>query len=139
MSLNRLSGLFFVLFGLTLYFVIIPYDTEVVDYGWVKPQSLPNAMAWIMVITGAIHTIRPTGEIDFEARKATLALLYFALIVAAIFLIGRFGFAFVSPFFALALMMLIGERRPFWLGLGVIVLPLLIWFVVTFLLERPLP
>ena len=139
MSLNRLSGLFFILLGLALFFFVIPYDTEIVSYGWVRPQSVPNAMAWIMIIAGLIHFIHPTGTTDLHPRKAALALFYLLILIASVFLIARFGFEFVAPVFALALMLIIGERQPLWLGIGVIGIPLLIWFVVSVLLERPLP
>jgi len=125
--------------GLLLFFVIIPYDTEVVDYGWVRPQTVPNAMAWLLTIAGIMLVLRPNGDVPFDLRRSLRAGLFLAILGTGLYLIGRFGFVAVAPGLALLIMILIGERRPFWLGLGTAGLPSLIWFVVTILLERPLP
>mgnify|MGYP002713045228 CR=1 FL=1 len=125
-------------FGLLLYLVIIPRHTETVDYGWMRPQTLPNAMAWIILLAGALQALRPTGEIEFVPGETARAGLYLALVVIGTICIGQFGFVYVSPVLALAIMLVIGERRPLWLAFGVVVLPFTIWFVVTILLARPL-
>lgn len=138
-SLDRYSGLFFASLGLFLYFVVIPYDTEVVDYGWVRPQTVPNAMAWLLTITGILLAIRPDGEAPFDLRRSLRAGLFLAILGFGLYLTGRFGFVVVAPGLALSIMVLIGERRPFWLLLGTAGLPALIWFTVTILLQRPLP
>ena len=68
-----------------------------------------------------------------------LVLLYLAIIAASLFAISIFGFLVVSPFLALAIMLIFGERRPFWLALGCLGMPALIWFLVIHVLERSLP
>lgn len=136
---NRLLGLFFAVFGLLLLLLVIPYHTETIDYGWMRPRTLPNAMALVMVISGLALALRPRGAIDFEPRRAGRAALYLALIAAGVWLISLFGFEVVAPLLALALMLLIGERRPLWLALGVAGVPLVIWLAVPVLLDRPLP
>ena len=139
MAANRLSGLFFVAFGLLLYFAIIPLEIEIVDYGWVRPQTVPNAMAWIMILAGIVLAIRPAGSVEFDRRKAGRAGLYRGLVAASVALMGQVGFLAVSPFLALCLMLAIGERRLVWLVSGAAGLPLAIWVAVTVLLDRPLP
>jgi putative tricarboxylic transport membrane protein len=57
----------------------------------------------------------------------------------AVYLMQRFGFFYIAPVLALAVMLFIGERRPWWLLTGVIAAPALIWLIVEKLLERPLP
>lgn len=137
--LNRLSGLFFVLFGALLYFVVIPYDTEIVDYGWVRPQTVPNAMAWLIAIAGMVQLVRPSGNTSPDIAKVFPAGLHIIILAAGVFAISHFGFRLVSPVLALIIMLVVGERRPLWLGLGVIGIPVLIWIVVAVLLGRPLP
>ena len=137
--LSRCSGLFFVTFGLLLYFVVIPYDTETVDYGWVRPQTVPNAMAWIITIAGVVQVIQPTGAISADIARIGRAVLHLLIVAGGILAISQFGFRLVSPFLALAIMLAVGERRPVWLALGAIGIPVLIWFVVAVLLGRPLP
>ncbi|HSH40756.1 MAG TPA: tripartite tricarboxylate transporter TctB family protein [Arenicellales bacterium] len=136
---NRLLGLFFAGFGLLLILVVIPQQTEVIDYGWMRPRTLPVAMAIIITVAGAALALRPRGATDFEWGGAGRAALYLGLIAAAVWLIGRYGFEVVAPALALAVMLLIGERRPLWLALGAVVVPLAIWVAVVMLLERPLP
>lgn len=136
---NRLLGLFFAAFGLLMLFVLIPQQTEVVDYGWMRPQTLPNAMAIVIAVSGVVLALRPRGAVTFQWRQALRAALYLGLVSAGVFLISLFGFEIVAPPMALAIMLLIGERRPLWLVLGVAGIPLLIWLAVPVLLDRPLP
>jgi putative tricarboxylic transport membrane protein len=136
---NRLLGLFFAAFGALMLLVVIPWQTEVIEYGWMRPRTLPNAMAAVIAAAGLILAMRPRGEIVFERRRAARAALYFAAVLAAVWLISLFGFELVAPVLALGLMLLLGERRPLWLAIGVIGVPLAIWLAVPVLLDRPLP
>lgn len=136
---NRLLGLFFAVFGLLLLVVVIPHQTEVIEYGWMRPQTLPNAMAVVIAVSGLILALRPRGAVAFEWRKAGRAALYLALVTAGVYLIHLFGFKVVAPGLALAMMLLIGERRPLWLAVGVAGVPFAIWLAVPVLLDRPLP
>lgn len=136
---NRLSGLFFAILGLLLLFVIIPRHTEVVGYGWTRPQTLPNAMAIVICVSGLVLALRPRGAVAFEWRKAARASLYLGLVAAGVYLVSLFGFEVVAPLLALAMMLLIGERRPLWLAIGAAGIPFAIWLAVPILLDRPLP
>jgi len=44
-----------------------------------------------------------------------------------------------APLFALVIMLVLGERRIFWLIGGVVMMPLTIWICVVELLGRSLP
>jgi len=136
---NRLLGLCFAAFGAFMLLVVIPWQTEVIDYGWMRPRTLPNAMAAVITAAGLILAIRPRGEIAFQRRSAARAAMYLALVAAGVWLISLFGYEVVAPALALALMLLIGERRPLWLAIGVVGVPLAIWLAVPVLLDRPLP
>ncbi|TNE35026.1 MAG: hypothetical protein EP348_09825 [Alphaproteobacteria bacterium] len=139
MSLNRLSGLFFVLAGLLLYFVIIPAETETVDYGWLRPQTIPNACAMAMTTLGALHALIPTGSISVKLREILKVTFFTAFTLLSLWLMETFGFLLIAPLFAGALMLLVGERRIGWLAGGAIVFPVAIWLAVVPLLERSLP
>lgn len=136
---NRLLGLCFTGFGLLLLFIVIPRHTEVVGYGWMRPQTLPNAMAIVIAAAGAVLALRPRGAVDFEWRRAARAALYLALLAVGVYLISLYGFELVAPLLALAMMVLIGERRPLWLAIGAAGVPFVIWLVVPVLLGRSLP
>jgi putative tricarboxylic transport membrane protein len=136
---NRLSGLFISLFGVVLYLVIIPYDTEQVSGGWVEPDTVPNFAAVVLIIAGAIHAFIPTGSTTVDGGGALRVGVLLVLAATAILAIGEFGFLFVSPLYVLIQMLLIGERRIAWYLVGVIIVPLVIWFTTTQLLGRALP
>ncbi|MFV0512554.1 MAG: tripartite tricarboxylate transporter TctB family protein [Jhaorihella sp.] len=139
MSANRLSGLFFIAFGVLLFAVVIPWQVETVAYGWLKPRTLPRILAVFMVICGAILAIWPPADRMGRDTRWSRAALFAALLAAALALMSRLGFVLIAPVMALVIMLLAGERRPLWLILGAGGMPLLIWLVVAWLLERPLP
>lgn len=136
---DRLSGLFFVLFGLMLFFYLIPTQVETVDYGAIRPKTLPQILAVIMGVFGAVLMLRPADGSDLQRMPWLKSGGIVLALAVGIWLISLFGFEVVAAPLALLLMLVMGERRPFWIGLGVIGMPALIWFVVTVLLQRPLP
>jgi len=137
---NRLSGLAVAIFGLLLLFVIIPANTEIVDdYGWIRPQTLPDACAVLLIVFGALQAALPSGEIRMRPRETVRALLFAAVAGVALWGMAKFGFLLAAPVLALAVMLLVGERRPGWLAAGAVALPAVIWTAVVVLLERTLP
>jgi putative tricarboxylic transport membrane protein len=139
MTPNRLSGVVVAVFGLILLFWIIPRHTEPVDFGWLRPTTLPNITAVVMVIASIIHVLFPAGTSEFDARPAARAGLFFVISVAGLFLMHHAGFLLSAPLLVLVLMLMIGERRPLWLLAGVVMVPLGIWSSIELLLRRPLP
>ncbi len=136
---DRLTGAFFLLFGLAMFFFVIPEYVENVDRGNLSPKTMPNVTSWIIAVCGGLLVLRPTTHQAPDARFFFKAGTYVALLGVAIYAMTLVGFMYVAPFLALILMILIGERRPLWLGLGVVVIPAAIWVLVTQLLERALP
>jgi putative tricarboxylic transport membrane protein len=139
MTLNRLSGLFSVVAGMILLFWVIPHQTETVDYGWLKPATLPKITAVIIIIAGLIHFIFPKGTAHIDFPVAAKAALFLGIGVAGLWLMHLAGFIFAAPVLMLVMMLKVGERRWQWLLSGVILLPAFIWLCVDFLLKRPLP
>lgn len=136
---DRISGLFFLLLGLAMYFWVNPNYIESVDSRNLSPDTMPNILSIILALCGALLILKPTDE---QIRNPILMAktgLYVGLLVAGIYAMSLFGFEYVAPFLALAIMWLLGERRPLWLVLGVIVMPAVIWFLVTQVLGRALP
>jgi len=139
MNADRFSGAFFLVLGLAMYFYVIPNYVEHVDEGNIAPATMPNIISLILAFCGAVLVLKPT---DFQMRDPALMAktgLYVAVLVAGIWAMSKFGFEYVAPVLALAIMWFIGERRPLWLVLGVIVMPAIIWFLVTQTLGRGLP
>ena len=138
-SADRASGLFFLLFGVAMYVYVNPTYIESVDSGTIAPATMPNIVSIVIAICGAILIFKPTTH---QVRDPALIFktgLYVGILVAGLYAMSWFGFEYVAPVLALTLMLLIGERRPFWIGLGVVVMPVTIWFLVTQVLERALP
>ena len=139
MTLNRLSGVVVAVFGIILLFWIIPRHTEAVDYGWLRPATLPKITATIAAISGIIHILFPLGKANFDAQLAVRAGLFFVISLAGLFLMYHVGFIIAAPLLVMVLMLTIGERRPLWLFAGIVLIPLAMWSSVELLLNRPLP
>lgn len=139
MTLNRFSGLFSAVAGCLLLFWVIPHHTEIADYGWLKPATLPNITAIIIIVSGIIHFLAPKGDAKLDLKVSGRALLFLCIGFAGIGLMHLAGFIVTAPILVLVLMLMVGEKRWGWLVSGVIVLPAAIWFCVDFLLKRPLP
>ena len=136
---DRIAGLIIATLGLVLLFVVFPFAIEDMDDGSIKPDTLPNAIAAFLVVCGILLAIKRGEQTKRDPRELMLVLLYFAIIAAGLFAISHFGFLIVSPFLALAIMLIFGERRPIWLALGCVGMPAIIWFLVIQVLERSLP
>ncbi|MEY8841838.1 tripartite tricarboxylate transporter TctB family protein [Cribrihabitans sp. XS_ASV171] len=136
---DRWSGLVCLLFGVALYAAIIPWQVETVGYGWLRPRTLPRVLAVVIALCGLWLMVAPSGDARPGEVPWLRAGLFAGLLIAGLWLIARFGFLWVAPLLALAIMVLSGERRPLWLILGAAGLPLAIWAVVVVLLERTLP
>ena len=138
-SADRLSGAFFLLFGLAMYFLIIPTYVEFTDEGNIAPGTMPNWISIIITLCGAALIVKPTGHENQNIRSFLITGAYVAVLGAGIFAMSLFGFVYIGPVLALTIMLLIGERRPLWLVAGFVVMPAIIWFFVIHILGRVLP
>lgn len=138
-SADRVSGAFFCLFGLAMYLYVIPVYVETAEGGSLSPNTLPNIISLVIAVSGGFLVIKPTKQQLRDPRKMAITGLYVLLLVAGIYAMSWFGFVYVAPVLALAIMWFIGERRPLWLISGVVIMPAAIWFTVTQLLGRGLP
>ena len=138
-NVDRATGAFFLVFGLLLYFVIIPVHVEFIEGGWILPETIPNAVAIVLGVCGALLMLKPTIQRVQSSTEFLNACLYFGLLAVGLFIMSHVGFVYAAPLIALVLMLLIGERRPLWLGLGVVAVPAVIWVMVVQVLDRPLP
>ena len=135
---DRLVGLILAILGLLLLFVVFPIAIEDIEGGSIQPNTLPNALAGLLAVCGLILALRPGQLSKREPQELMMVAIYLAIIAVGLFVMSRFGFVIVAPFLALAIMLLFGERRPFWLALGSLGMPAAIWFLVAQVLERSL-
>lgn len=138
-SADRASGLFFFILGTLFYLYVIPTFVESVDSGSIHPNTFPNALCIMIALCGLVLVVKPTSHHVHSVSDMAMSAVYFSVICASLYAMTFFGYVEVSPFLALVLMLLIGERRPLWLFCGVAVMPTLIWFLVEVVLERGLP
>lgn len=136
---DRVTGAFFFLFGLAMYFLIIPSQVELGDDGNLAPDTLPNALSIVIAACGLLLALRPGNDQTHDLRFFLMTGKYVALLAAGIYAMSHFGFVLVAPPMAFVLMWMIGERRPLWFAGGVVVMPALIWVLVSLVLERALP
>lgn len=136
---DRIAGLIVATLGLVLLFAIFPIAIEDIEGGSIQPNTLPNALAGFLVICGGLLAIKPGEQPERNSQEILMVLLYLAVIAVGLFAMSHFGFVIVSPFLALAIMLIFGERRPFWLALGCVGMPAVIWLLVVQIVERSLP
>ena len=139
MLINRFSASFFIFFGLLLIYFIFPIEIEKLDYGWVRPQTLPNICAFLLIIFGMLHFIFPKGKVDLDFENAIWSSVFAFVSFLAVYGFFKFGFIYTAPIFSLMIMLLIGEKRILWLSLGIFLIPFLIWLSVSQVLGRFLP
>lgn len=136
---DRLSGLFCVLFSAALVFYLIPTQVETVEYGAIRPKTMPQILAVLLGIFGAALMIRPADGSDLQPAPWGRFTAVVIFLVGGVWCLSRFGFAYVAPPLALVLMLIMGERRIIWIALGALVMPGVIWAAITLVLQRPLP
>lgn len=137
---DRVAGLLFVAFGLLLYFLVIPVQTEPAEANaFVAPATVPNGIAWLLVVLGVWLFIKPTVVTTEAWKNLPRAVLFLAVITGGVALMEWFGFVIVAPVLGITLVWLMGERRPVWIGLAVLVMPALIWLLIVPVLDRVLP
>ena len=120
MTLDRISGLVLAVFGAILLFWIIPRHTETVDYGWLRPATLPIITAVVVIISSIVHSLFPTGKAEFDVPQALRAGLIFVISLIGLYVMHIAGFLVAAPLLVMVLMLLIGERRPLWLFAGIV-------------------
>jgi putative tricarboxylic transport membrane protein len=138
-SADRITGAFFLLFGLALYFMIIPLQVETGESSFLAPDTIPNALSVIIAFCGTLLMIRPADQTPQMMAYFLRTAVYVAVISSSLYAMSVFGFLYVAPVLALVLMLMIGERRPIWIIAGAFGMPMLIWFLVVHVLERGLP
>ena len=136
---DRVTGAAIAALGMFFYFVFIPANVETVDAQWLEPESYPNVLAVFLSIFGAALMLLPSTQHPPNAREFGMALVFMITLAVGFYTLSHFGFMITAPLFALVIMLVLGERRIFWLIGGVVMMPLTIWICVVELLGRSLP
>ncbi len=141
MTLSRILGAASAVIGAGCLFVYIPLQTETVTATnmALPPAAFPTAASILIIVTGIVQWVKPTGTAIFELDKVLKAAYVIAFCLAGTLALELVGYLFAAPLLVGAVMLLSGERRWFWFVIGLIVLPTFIWFMFEIVLRRPLP
>ncbi len=147
MTADRICTLAILLGAVAFLTAVLPNGAEHLDYGTLSPEVMPKALAYVIILLAAFQLVFPLvshGETGAQPQRpspseALRATAFFLLTLLGAGLIQTVGFLIVSVAIATLGCLLMGERRPLWVGLGGVGLPVAIWFVVVFLLDRNLP
>lgn len=139
MTTNRLCAISMLLFAAAMIFYVIPTQTEVVDYGWVKPDSLPKIACYSIAVIAFLQLFFDRSKVEFDLQELLKSLFFLSLGLLSLYAMSHFGFIVVAPVLALLIMLIVGEKRPLWLFSGVVLVPSCIWLIIVALLERQLP
>jgi putative tricarboxylic transport membrane protein len=135
----RLAGLAVAGFGAALWLWIIPWQVDAVDYGWMRPRTLPTICAVGLLVAGLALAAFPAGATDLSPRRSLKAAALLALMGVAVWAMDRWGFLVAAPFLAAILVAILRERRWPWILAAIAAVPGLIWLAVVPLLGRGLP
>jgi putative tricarboxylic transport membrane protein len=138
MSIDRIATGLIVLIGLFAIFWVVPTQIETVDYGRIVPSTVPTIALWSLVAVATIQFFKDKTSSSFDFVVCIRAAGIVALMVTSVFLMEKFGFEYIAPVLAIAIMLAIGERRWHWLLFGGVILPLGIWLLVERVLDRTL-
>lgn len=135
--MDRIATLLVLGFSVLLLFWAIPNQIEEVEFGRIRPETLPMFLGWVLAALAALQLIS-SRSVKFDLRLVSRTVVAFAIVIGGAILMMQIGFEFAMPIMALLLMLLLAERRPFWLALGVLIVPVGVWALVEILLDRPL-
>ena len=138
MSLERIVTAGILVFGLTFLFFVLPQQVETVSFGRVFPSTLPTALLWIIIAAAVVQMLNLQEETELDVLVVIRAAGYLALLIASAWVMRHLAFEYVALVLSLSVMLLIGERRWYWLLIGGTAIPLGIWLLVERMLDRTL-
>lgn len=139
-SLDRILGGGAVLVGGFLLLYMIPANVTSVPGSVFSPSLFPNIAAWMIVVLGVVQILSAPTQVDLPpSREVFRLLLVDGLALATLLLMERIGYIPASIALMIAVTLMVYERRPMWIAITVLMLPLGIWTFFEVLLQRPLP
>ena len=142
MRTERVATLAVLMAALAFVLVLVPRGTEVVTYGAMSPDTLPRALGWIAVALATVQLFNPLERrSDMIPDPISLLRVLFAMGFVALctFAIPHIGFLPASIVLATGACVILHERRWPVIAVAGLVMPGVIWALVTLALDRPLP
>lgn len=136
---GRASALLFLMLSILLVGWIIPSNAGPGYTGSLQPATLPTLAAALMGIGALVSLLEPGGRERLYGARLRRTAVYLGLLALPAGMMSLIGLIWTAPALILATMLTAGERRPAWLALGTILVPLAIWAIFEIGLGRPLP
>lgn len=139
MNLDRYLGIATALFGVVVIALIIPNQVEQIESSGMEPKAFPTMLSWGLVFFGVMQALFAKGDDTTVDKHIVIRVLILCAVLALFIYASTYlRFIYLSPLLAIILMKVMGENRLFWLVLGAVGTPLLIWLLVDVLLGRQL-
>ncbi|MBX2838941.1 MAG: tripartite tricarboxylate transporter TctB family protein [Gammaproteobacteria bacterium] len=138
---ERLIGVGVVLFGALLLLAIIPSQVVSEPGSPTNPALFPVMTAWIFIGLGLLQIVfaRETGDTGITLFELGRLVLVMVIICAAAFTMEQFGHIPAMTGLMIASVLLVYEKRWYWIAITILVLPIACWSLFELILERPLP
>lgn len=139
MMTERIIGALAIGLGAFLLLWLIPAQVST-SRGPVDPALFPKIAAWLILGLGVMQIFarRPTSE-KVPLREVLRIVLVAVLITAAALAMHWIGFLPAAILMTAAVVVMMHDRRPLWLAVSILGVPLVTWALFVLLLGRPLP
>lgn len=139
-TLDRISGLLVALAGLWLLTYGIDAHVKVTGFESPSPQLFPRIGAWVLLVFDIAQVVLTRTATALPTRRVLgRYALVSVMLIGMVWIMEHFGFVIGAMVMLGGLMLVVYERRPLWLIVTVVAVPLSIWLIFEVLLERPLP
>lgn len=142
MTVDRLLGGMFALFGIFLLAYAIPANVQTVPGLLVfpNPALFPQVAAGLFILLGLLQMLFVKTSADLPGwKRLGLFAAAAGATLAAMLLIDDLSYLPVAIGLMVAVCLVTGERRPLWLGTVIVGLPVGTWLLFEQVLQRPLP
>lgn len=141
MSQERVIGGCVVLFGVLLLLVIIPVQVTSMPGVPTDPGLFPKLTAWIFIGLGLAQIVFSGQSSDAGIGLAELGrlVLIIGILIATGYSMEHYGYLPAMTGLMIASVLLVHERRWYWIATTILILPIGCWSLFEIVLERPLP
>lgn len=141
MTQERVIGGCVVVFGALLLLFIIPTQVTSMPGIPTDPGLFPKLAAWIFIVLGLAQIVfaGETNDSGIGAAELGKLLLVMLILVSCGWAMEEFGHIPAMTALMIASVLLVYERRWYWIATTVLILPIGCWSLFEIVLERPLP
>lgn len=136
---DRIQGIVVLGFGCALLLWLVPAHVTSMPGDPLDPSLFPRIAGWIIAVLGLAQIVFAKSDAPVPSMGEVFGFACFigALVVAAL-LLPELGFLPVACGLMIASLLLLRERRPIWMALTLLGVPLFVWFLFAVLLSRSL-